>query len=190
MVRSLTHRSNDHTVGHYFMLTGRSVVNPGFRGDRQARPTDWPSIASISETRSLRGPITPSRDRAARAARSLVGRRDSRCLRRSDGCPRDPFFIEASPYGNPFWRGPIPSTRSRMRPRNHPRAPTTASTRRQSEPVTRDEPRSVTPPRRDAQRAGPSARRSEALGDVVAFRPPSPVGYLSPRLPRCPSNAS
>jgi hypothetical protein len=47
LVRSLTHPSNDHTRGHYFMLTGRSVVNPGFLGDRQPRFNDWPSIASI-----------------------------------------------------------------------------------------------------------------------------------------------
>ena len=24
------------------------------------------------------------------------------------GAHRDPFFIEASPYGNPFWRGAYP----------------------------------------------------------------------------------
>src|SRR5438477_7880981 len=47
VVRSLTHPSNDHTLGHFYMLTGRSVVPPGFRGDREPRSTDWPSIASI-----------------------------------------------------------------------------------------------------------------------------------------------
>src|SRR4051812_40493502 len=47
LVRSLTHSTNDHTLGHYLMLTGRSQADPGFRGDRQPRPTDWPSIASV-----------------------------------------------------------------------------------------------------------------------------------------------
>src|SRR4051794_35454676 len=47
LVRSLTHPSNEHTVGHYYMLTGRTGPSPGFRGDRQPRPGDWPSIASI-----------------------------------------------------------------------------------------------------------------------------------------------
>jgi len=47
IVRSLTHPTNDHTLGHFYMLTGRSVVPPGFRGDREPRSTDWPSIASI-----------------------------------------------------------------------------------------------------------------------------------------------
>lgn len=47
LVRSLTHPTNSHTVGHYFMLTGRSVPSPGFRGDRMPRATDWPSLASL-----------------------------------------------------------------------------------------------------------------------------------------------
>jgi hypothetical protein len=47
LVRSLTHPTNDHTLGHYLMLTGRSKADPVFRGDRQPRSTDWPSIASI-----------------------------------------------------------------------------------------------------------------------------------------------
>ncbi|MFN0051564.1 MAG: DUF1501 domain-containing protein, partial [Planctomycetales bacterium] len=46
VVRSLTHSTNDHTLGHYLMLTGRSVASPGFRGERAARPSDWPSVAS------------------------------------------------------------------------------------------------------------------------------------------------
>ncbi|MEO2045827.1 MAG: DUF1501 domain-containing protein [Pirellulales bacterium] len=45
LVRSLTHPTNGHTLGHFFMLTGRSVATPNFRGDRKPRSTDWPSIA-------------------------------------------------------------------------------------------------------------------------------------------------
>ena len=30
LVRSLTHPSNDHSVGHHIMLTGRSQLPPGF----------------------------------------------------------------------------------------------------------------------------------------------------------------
>jgi hypothetical protein len=47
VVRSLTHPSNEHTLGHYFMLTGRSVTSPGFVGDRKPRPSDWPSGSCI-----------------------------------------------------------------------------------------------------------------------------------------------
>ncbi|MCA9117188.1 MAG: DUF1501 domain-containing protein, partial [Planctomycetaceae bacterium] len=47
LVRSLSHPTNGHTLGHYFMLTGRSEKSPGFRGDRVPRSSDWPSIASM-----------------------------------------------------------------------------------------------------------------------------------------------
>src|SRR5690242_19463378 len=47
IVRSLTHPTNGHTLGHFYMLTGRSVVPPGFRGDREPRASDWPSVASV-----------------------------------------------------------------------------------------------------------------------------------------------
>src|ERR1700733_5742331 len=42
IVRSLTHPTNEHTRGHYYMLTGRSVDSPGFRGAREALGSDWP----------------------------------------------------------------------------------------------------------------------------------------------------
>jgi hypothetical protein len=109
LVRSLTHSTNDHTLGHYFMLTGRSVPSPGFRGDRQPRPSDWPSIASIV------GEVLPARCHNLPPAIVLP----ERLVHWSGGVipgaygglmgpHRDPFFIEASPYGNPFWRGAYP----------------------------------------------------------------------------------
>ena len=52
VLRSLTHPSNDHTASHYYMLTGRSVPPPTFKGDRQPRDTDWPSIATPFRTPS------------------------------------------------------------------------------------------------------------------------------------------
>src|SRR5262249_25041700 len=47
LLRSLTHPTSEHTRGHYYMLTGRSIDGPGFRGDRVSRSTDWPAIASV-----------------------------------------------------------------------------------------------------------------------------------------------
>src|SRR5205823_8408566 len=47
LVRSLTHRSNDHSAGHMIMLTGRSELPPGFNPSAP-RPTDWPSIAAVA----------------------------------------------------------------------------------------------------------------------------------------------
>lgn len=109
VVRSLTHPTNDHTAGHYYMLTGRSIPSPGFRGDRAARPTDWPSIASIA------GDALPARNHNLPPAIVLP----EKLVHWSGGVipgaygglmgsRRDPFFIEASPYGNPFWRGAYP----------------------------------------------------------------------------------
>lgn len=109
VVRSLTHPTNEHTRGHYYMLTGRGVDNPGFRGDRKANPTDWPSIASIV------GDALPARNHNLPPAIVLP----ERLVHWSGGvipgayggqmgAKRDPFFIEASPYGNPFWRGAYP----------------------------------------------------------------------------------
>ncbi len=109
VVRSLTHPTNDHTLGHYYMLTGRSTVPLGFKGDRQPRPSDWPSIASVV------GDAVPARSNNLPPAIVLP----ERLVHWSGGVipgayggqmgsRRDPFFIEASPYGNPFWRGAYP----------------------------------------------------------------------------------
>jgi hypothetical protein len=47
LVRSLTHRSNDHSAGHHIMLTGRSDLPPGFDAGGP-KPTDWPSLAAVA----------------------------------------------------------------------------------------------------------------------------------------------
>jgi uncharacterized protein (DUF1501 family) len=55
MVRSLTHPSNDHSLGHHIMLTGRSPAPIGFNPS-MPRPGDFPSIASVA------GTMVPSRN--------------------------------------------------------------------------------------------------------------------------------
>ncbi len=109
LVRSLTHPSNEHTVGHYFMLTGRSVVSPGFVGDRKARPTDWPSIASVAgDALGSRGDHLPPSvvlpERLVHWSGGVIPGAYGGLM----GSQRDPWFIEASPYGNPMWRGAYP----------------------------------------------------------------------------------
>ena len=47
MVRSLTHPSNDHSLGHHIMLTGRSQAPLGFNPS-MPRPGDHASIASMA----------------------------------------------------------------------------------------------------------------------------------------------
>jgi uncharacterized protein DUF1501 len=47
LVRSLTHPSNDHSLGHHIMLTGRSPAPVGFDPNRP-KASDFPCIASVA----------------------------------------------------------------------------------------------------------------------------------------------
>ena len=124
IVRSLTHPTNAHTVGHFYMLTGRTQAPPGFRGERETRPTDWPAIASIvgdalPPRRNNLPPAIVLPERLVHwsggvipgAYGGLMGRR------------HDPLFIEASPYGNPMWRGAYPEYTFPNSSRNPPQTP-------------------------------------------------------------------
>jgi hypothetical protein len=109
VVRSLTHPSNDHTAGHYFMLTGRSVASPGFTGDRKPRPSDWPSIASqVGDALPARNHNLPPAVVLPEKLIHWSGGTIPGAFGGQMGQKRDPFFVEASPYGNPFWRGAYP----------------------------------------------------------------------------------
>ena len=55
MVRSLTHPSNDHSLGHHIMLTGRSQAPLGFNPS-VPRPGDFASMASMA------GHLVPGRN--------------------------------------------------------------------------------------------------------------------------------
>ncbi|MDA0284180.1 MAG: DUF1501 domain-containing protein, partial [Planctomycetota bacterium] len=107
LVRSLTHPTNGHTLGHYFMLTGHSTA-PVFNGDRKPRPTDWPSISSVV------GDAVPPRNNlppAVMLPEKLVhwsGGTIPGAYGGMMGNRRDPFVIEATHYGDPFWRGAYP----------------------------------------------------------------------------------
>jgi hypothetical protein len=61
LVRSLTHPSNDHSLGHHIMLTGRSQAPAGF-SPNQPRPTDFPSLATVA------GRVVPRRNNLPSAA--------------------------------------------------------------------------------------------------------------------------
>ena len=109
LLRSLTHPTNGHTLGHYFMLTGRSVASPGFQGDRKPRSSDWPSIASIV------GDAVPPRNNnlppSVMLPEKLVhwsGGTIPGAYGGQMGSRRDPFIIQATQYGDPFWRGAYP----------------------------------------------------------------------------------
>lgn len=125
LVRSLTHPTNGHTLGHFYMLTGRSTTPPGFRGDRVPRPTDWPSIASVV------GDAVPIRNNNLPPSVVLP----ERLIHWSGGVipgaygglmgrDRDPFFIEATNYGDPFWRGAYPEYTFHQLPKKDPTSET------------------------------------------------------------------
>jgi hypothetical protein len=109
VVRSLTHPTNSHTTGHFFMLTGRSTIPLGYQGDRKPRPTDWPSIASVAGYATTPQPnnLPPAvvlPEKLVHWSGGVIPGAYGGLM----GHKRDPFFIEASPYGNPFWRGAYP----------------------------------------------------------------------------------
>ncbi len=54
LVRSLTHKSNDHGEGIHIMNTGRSHLPPGLNRNKP-QPTDFPSILSVAGSQ-LHGP--------------------------------------------------------------------------------------------------------------------------------------
>ena len=108
LVRSLTHPTNSHTDGHFFMLTGRSRRSPGYRGDRKPRPTDWPSIASVVGDASTPSNNLPPAIVLPERLVHWTGGGIPGAYGGQMGAHRDPFFIKASPYGNPLWRGAYP----------------------------------------------------------------------------------
>ncbi len=97
LVRSLTHRTNDHSLGHLFMLTGRSEAPPGF-SPNGPKPTDWPAIASVA------GAVTPRRNNLPPAVvlpEKLIhreGRVIPGQLAGLMGPRHDPWFIDAARY--------------------------------------------------------------------------------------------
>src|SRR5262249_12502634 len=124
IVRSLTHPTNGHTLGHFYMLTGPPPHPPGFRDERETRPTHWPAIASVvgAAVPPRRNNLPPAIVLPERlvhwsggtipgAYGGLMGRR------------HDPLFIEASPYGNPMWRGAYPEYTFPNSPRQPPATP-------------------------------------------------------------------
>lgn len=118
LVRSLTHRSNDHSQGHLMMLTGRSDLPPGFNPSLP-RPTDWPSIAAVA------GAATPPRNNLPPAVvlpEKLVhntGRVIPGQFAGLLGERRDPWFIEASPF-DPLAYGAFPDFEFDHQERPHP----------------------------------------------------------------------
>jgi hypothetical protein len=106
LVRSLTHGSNDHSLGHQIMLTGHSETPLGF--DRtKPKSTDYPSIASLVST------VVPQRNNLPPAIvlpekmKHREGRIINGQLAGMMGAKHDPWFLEMSPY-HPAHYGAFP----------------------------------------------------------------------------------
>jgi hypothetical protein len=97
LVRSLTHRTNDHSLGHLYMLTGRSVTPAGF-SPVKPQPTDWPSMAAVAghllAPRNNLPPAVVLPDRIVHNSGRVIPGQFAGVM----GRHRDPWFLEASPF--------------------------------------------------------------------------------------------
>src|SRR5262249_15541415 len=97
LVRSLSHPSNSHSHGHAMMLTGRTLLPPGFDPDRPT-PSDWPSIAAVAgQVTARRGPLPPAIVLPEKLIH-MTGRVIPGQFAGQMGPARDPWVIEASPF--------------------------------------------------------------------------------------------
>ncbi len=99
LLRSLTHSSNEHSLGHHIMLTGRSQTPAGFNPSAPKR-TDFPSIASLAGAAiAPRNNLPPAVVLPERLIHN-TGRVIPGQFAGQMGSHRDPWFIEASPFHN------------------------------------------------------------------------------------------
>ena len=106
LVRSLTHGSNDHSLGHHIMLTGHSETPVGF--DRtKPKSTDWPSIASLATALLPRRNNLPPAIVLPEKMKHREGRIINGQLAGMMGNRFDPWFLEMSPY-HPAHYGAFP----------------------------------------------------------------------------------
>lgn len=97
LIRSLTHPTNDHSLGHHVMLTGRSTAPPTFNANKPM-PQDYPSIAAVAgavlKPRNNLPPAVVLPERLIhRTGRVIPGQ-----FAGEMGSRRDPWFVEASPF--------------------------------------------------------------------------------------------
>ena len=99
LCRSLTHSSNEHSLGHHIMLTGRSDTPLGFNPNRP-RDTDFPSIAAIAGAATTKRNNLPPAIVLPERLIHTTGRVIPGQFAGVMGVHRDPWFIEASPFHN------------------------------------------------------------------------------------------
>lgn len=122
LVRSLTHRSNDHSAGHHIMLTGRSDLPPGFDAGGP-KPTDWPSLAALAGAAAPRYNTLPPNnlppavvlpERLIHFSGRVIPGQFAGIL----GPVHDPWFVEASAF-HPTSYGAYPEYQFDHQQRGH-----------------------------------------------------------------------
>jgi hypothetical protein len=97
LVRSLRHRSNDHSAGHHIMLTGRSDLPTGFNPNKP-QPGDWPSVAAVAGAavvpRNNLPPAVVLPDRIVHNTGRVLPGQFAGLM----GPQREPWFVEASAF--------------------------------------------------------------------------------------------
>ncbi len=97
VVRSLTHKTNDHSLGHHIMLTGRSDTPVGFSGNKPSQ-TDHPSLAAVAgavtKPRNNLPPAIVLPERLVHYSGRVIPGQFAGVMGRA----RDPWFIEAAAY--------------------------------------------------------------------------------------------
>lgn len=99
VIRSFTHPSNDHSLGHLIMLTGRSKAPPTFNSNKPM-PQDWPAIASVAgemmkSSQGLPPSVVLPERLIHRTGRVIPGQ-----FAGEMGSRRDPWFIDACPFNS------------------------------------------------------------------------------------------
>ena len=99
LVRSLTHPTNDPTLGHHIMLTGRTETPPAFNPS-VPRPQDWPAIAAVvggvTKPRNNLPPAAVLPEQLIHNSRRVLPGQFGGIM----GSHRDPWFIEASAFSS------------------------------------------------------------------------------------------
>ncbi|QDU80961.1 hypothetical protein Pla110_26970 [Polystyrenella longa] len=106
LVRSLTHKYNEHSEGHVIMLTGRNTLPPTFNASKPM-PGDWPSIVSVAgsllpQSNNLPPAVVLPQKLIHSSGRVIPGQ-----FAGVMGPRHDPWFIEASPF-HPKTKGAYP----------------------------------------------------------------------------------
>lgn len=97
LIRSLTHPSNDHSLAHLIMLTGRSKAPPTFNANKPMAE-DWPSIAAVAGDRLASEVFLPPSVVLPERLIHRTGRVIPGQFAGAMGRRRDPWFIDACPF--------------------------------------------------------------------------------------------